>query len=484
MKKSSLTTAVLAGLAGVVGFAGSAGAVDLNPDGTGQVLIYPYYTVNAHQQTLISVVNSTDVGKAVKVRFLESYNSQEVLDFNLFLSPYDVWTGGVFALADAGQSGDGAAFGTADNSCTVPSFASLPSVGPLHYKAFSNAVYSLDGGPTGIERTREGYVEMILMADVTGPTLAAITHDATGVPANCASTLLRTTNGTNDDFVANDGDGGLFGSGQIISVGDGTLYSYNADAINGFNYAVNITDSGSLTPNLGDAAGIAGGPPVAHVFQNGTVVDATYSARPIDAVSAVFMANSVMNEWVANSASGQGSDWVVTFPTKWAYVNQSPAVAPFVDPFADPGVSCVQVDVGTNNIFDREEQTPQTTTNDDFSPRPPGIPPKSLCYEVNIISFSNSGSPVSVLGAANPLNLDVDDPNGFAATSGWLKLGLNPTAETHALGASDEGVTFFGLPATGFAATRYINNNAAPGTLANYAGAFHHRVERNISTLQ
>ena len=90
MKRNSLTTAVVAGIAGVAGFAGLANAVDLNPDGLGQVLIYPYYTVNKGQDTLFTVVNTTAIGKAVKVRFLEGYNSREVLDFNLFLSPHDL----------------------------------------------------------------------------------------------------------------------------------------------------------------------------------------------------------------------------------------------------------------------------------------------------------------------------------------------------------------------------------------------------------
>jgi len=44
----------------------SACAVMLNPRGTGQVLIYPYYTVN-HQQTLVSVINTTAHGKAPEV---------------------------------------------------------------------------------------------------------------------------------------------------------------------------------------------------------------------------------------------------------------------------------------------------------------------------------------------------------------------------------------------------------------------------------
>ena len=95
MKRTSLTTAVIAGIAGVAGISNMASAVYLNNDGLGQVLIYPYYTVNNDNITLLSVVNTTDQSKAVKVRFLESLNSAEVLDFNLYLSPFDVWTAGV-----------------------------------------------------------------------------------------------------------------------------------------------------------------------------------------------------------------------------------------------------------------------------------------------------------------------------------------------------------------------------------------------------
>ena len=82
-KKKSLYLAV----AGVSALgAGSASAVTLNADGLGQVLLYPYYTVreasagNAYN-SLLSVVNSTQSAKAVKVRFLEGKNSREVLDF-------------------------------------------------------------------------------------------------------------------------------------------------------------------------------------------------------------------------------------------------------------------------------------------------------------------------------------------------------------------------------------------------------------------
>jgi len=91
MNRKNLTAAVLAGLAGAAGIVGSAQAVNIDPDGLGQVLIYPYYTTNGGNVTLLSVVNTTDEAKAVKVRFKEGKNSREVLDFNLYMS---AWTSG------------------------------------------------------------------------------------------------------------------------------------------------------------------------------------------------------------------------------------------------------------------------------------------------------------------------------------------------------------------------------------------------------
>src|SRR5690625_7089197 len=117
MKRNSLTTAILAGLTGVAGMAGVANAVNVNPDGLGQDLLYPYYTAREGNDTLISVVNTTDQAKTVKVRFLEALNSQALLDFNLYLSPYDVWTTAVTDLV-----GDQPGMCTTDNYCKVPLF--------------------------------------------------------------------------------------------------------------------------------------------------------------------------------------------------------------------------------------------------------------------------------------------------------------------------------------------------------------------------
>ena len=67
-KRKALFTAVLAGL----GVAGTAEAVYLNPNGTGQVLVYPYYTVQSAGgnawNTYLSVVNTTSRAKAARQR--------------------------------------------------------------------------------------------------------------------------------------------------------------------------------------------------------------------------------------------------------------------------------------------------------------------------------------------------------------------------------------------------------------------------------
>src|ERR1700676_5390316 len=118
-QRKSLYTA-LAGVS-ALGVTSAADAVNVNPNGLGQVLIYPYYTVRADNHgnaynSLLTVVNSTSSTKAVKVRFLEGKNSREVIDFNLFLSPFDVWTGAVIPspLTAGGR------LVTFDGSCTLP----------------------------------------------------------------------------------------------------------------------------------------------------------------------------------------------------------------------------------------------------------------------------------------------------------------------------------------------------------------------------
>jgi hypothetical protein len=488
MKRNSLTTAVVAGIAGVAGFAGLANAVDLNPDGLGQVLIYPYYTVNKNQDSLFTVVNTTGIGKAVKVRFLEGYNSREVLDFNLFLSPHDVWTARV-SEADPGNSDGGAAVFTSDKSCTSPT---IPAGG----QPFSSAGYDgsgqdpdtgvqipADGGPTDISRTREGYLELITMGDIPAgtPLASDITHIQNGqpdggVPPDC------TLDADAPVSVVAPTSGGLFGSGAIANVGTGTFFSYNADAIDGFTEIPLYHGTESLQPSLQDANNpslVTTGIARAFVFINGQLLTADY-AFGVDAVSAVLMADTLYNEYFVDPDFGAATDWVVTFPTKRFYVDSGLYSRAPADPFVEEFDGESNVTVGIN-LYDREEG--HTTRQGGFSP-PVGTRPSSLPFEVNVISFLNdtgAGDPSGVFGSFLRPNIP---PYG---TDGWLALDLFSGDGGHVLPGGVEpdgvtGVTLNGLPATGFMAYNVINANANPGLLANYGGLFRHRASRSCTS--
>ena len=117
----------------LIASAGSAGAVSLGPDGSGQVLLFPYYTVNGSQDTLLTIGNRVDEAQIVKVRFLEGYNGRPVLDFDVYLDANDVWT----AVVTAGEGG-GAMLRTADPGCTVPA---IPASGA----PFTTAMFDIVG---------------------------------------------------------------------------------------------------------------------------------------------------------------------------------------------------------------------------------------------------------------------------------------------------------------------------------------------------
>jgi hypothetical protein len=117
-------------------------------------------------------------------------------------------------------TGAGAKLWTNDTSCTVPA---IPATGV----AFRNFEYQGDAPAfRGVDRTREGYVEIIEMGVVHGALGSAAIHDANGVPANCG--LLRQAWQSGGTWAVSPTNsvtapsGGLYGYGVLINVGEGT----------------------------------------------------------------------------------------------------------------------------------------------------------------------------------------------------------------------------------------------------------------------
>ncbi len=177
MKRSKLCKAIAmaAGLSGLgMGlYASTASAVNLSPTGLGDVLIFPYYTVRDGFQTTLTFVNTSADFLAVKFRFMEGYNSRDVLDFNVVMSPYDVYTGVVEAN---GAGGARFRIPSLETTCTAPYLAPNGSfdLSPIAYTG-ANA----DGGPTNVDRVNEGYVLAIVMGTANKADLTFIAAQAT-----------------------------------------------------------------------------------------------------------------------------------------------------------------------------------------------------------------------------------------------------------------------------------------------------------------
>jgi hypothetical protein len=509
-KRKALVAAVLAG----VGVAGTAEAVYLNPNKTGQVLIYPYYTVQQAQgaswNTYLSVVNTTSAAKAVKVRVIEGKTSAEVLDFNLYLSPNDVWTAAIVP-SDATTGASGRII-TADASCTSPGNIGLAGQDFRNYQYLPTTVGG--GGAhlpgTGLDRTREGYVEIIEMGILTGTWANAVTHNSAGVPNNCAVVTPSTASpvGLNEISAPT---GGLMGTGTLINVTNGQDAGYKADALEAWSNVQQYSVPSLTTPNLGSASPAvslvinAGGLNATSASMAATAYLTSFGAAALSgvpagarAVASVYMHSAVMNEYVLDTTTQSNTDWVVTQPLKNLFVSSATAATPYTAVLTSSG-ACETVSF---TYFNREERG-ATAAASDFSPPPPDLSPvNSLCWEANVISIRNgathmpSGNVSGVLGSMNVTNINVTSgfQNGwaimsFTGTNATLPAGMAGAAPTSSQVVLDQSTvaaapitftgaaTFFGLPVTGFMVRNFRNGTLTCGTgncQGNYGSLFSH----------
>lgn len=514
-KRKTFYTAVLAAV-GAMGVAGSASAVQLSQDGTGQVLLYPYYTTRTAGAgdfaTYLNVTNTTNSFKAVKVRFLEGKNSREVLDFNLYLSPFDVWAGAV------SKTTDGAKLTSVDKSCVTSAggFAASVAAGSV-YPEFVNYAFigastttgitdGSDGEDQSLDRVREGYFEIIEMGTITATAITTgLKHNSAGTPANCAVVGIvdASVGGIGNNYVEAP-TGGLIGGASLINVQAGSDYGYDPVALEDFFHplASNSEDiwanSGNIFPDLTKASPLsrvfyyhqAVGAFPANSFTTDTLVT-TWGARGVDAVSAVLMRDSVMNSYVLDAATLSATDWIVTFPTKRHYVsanapgstiandpNGTQKLAPFHN-FFWTGGSCDPVSVAT---YDREEQSFSSSIQS--SPPKPGQT-NNLCWEANVITIKNSTSSIAdtntLLGSKNRLEVAV--PSSYE--HGWAKLTFGsplPLVGLSTTSATNE--SYNGLPVIGFMVQDFLNTNVTIGGLPSasaYGGNFNHKFTRSIT---
>jgi hypothetical protein len=469
------------------------------------------------------------------------------------MSKYDVWTASLYkGLEDEVNFPEAdrvPMLATGDNTCTVP-----------YIYGFDNREFGIEGGRQAflkyamtdeadydeedpstlgdISRATEGHFEVIEMGVLTDETMGsatAITHVKGMLPdGGCAQLVAAWTDP--DDLVdddegywrgtyVNDDDvqlgpfidmadpiGGLFGGAAVVNVGDGAMYSYDATAIDGFSDDEMHARPGLTFPNLNSGDQYTG-----YVFVDGDTESYSFydnnGGRTVDAVSYVFMHDSLMNEYSTNDLIGGETEWVVTFPTKHFYVYEEGTedgdeIAPFTNVW-DGSKACEVVLLDT--IWDRNEQqpgTPDAPTGEPIppivSPAPPtpddptkpSIVPFELCYETNVVAFGENGG--GILGSSN-LHTINNDTELFTSINGWARFELddyphdedgngeidcedddiengplNECFSRHPLGNLE------GLPVAGFAVERFVNQFVGDDAdkVANYGGIFGHKYTR------
>ena len=463
-KPLGLAAAVAAASAGYAGVV-NAQAVLADNSGLGDLAIVPYYTVQKEFSTGVSIINtsSTDT-QIVKIRLRRAVDSMDALDFNVILSPNDVYTGYV-QLA-----GEEIRFYSNDNSCTAPAYTGTDGV---NYFTMPD-IYRL-----GAE---EGYIEVIGMAaaDSAQPISQKALH-VNGTPVDCARVRDNFFPGA-DDFdygtAANLSRKGVIDSTvshQLVSAGSSSVvpsslidtgnvlkvsYFIKSDAsgVEFGNDAVHIADfmdGASMTNQRlgifeGDLQGfdypdLNGGA----VFS--AVVDPIMGAGQRGAYEDLRSAiggTEVINDWSKNTMEqfSVDTDWVVTTPGQYLMTNLFAYLASIAPGSTsdcrggtpgtnnyDPttGINCDFRDIPMTAIFtvyDREERGIIVDEGDlVVSPQPPGeITVDVLDQEVNVIQWGD----FDVLGAEKTISVPVPDGAG----AGWAKLAVSQwTGTTQAI---------------------------------------------------
>jgi len=518
MKKNVLALSIAAAVAsfGVMGSAhaittiipGAAAALSKSDTGVGHVLVVPYYTAQGTNATLINLTNTDPTnGKAVKVRFRGAANSDDVYDFQVFLSPSDMWT----AKISVGASGV-AQIETADVSCTKPAFkAGVP-------QAFSTLrVDPTPVGSTAVKQTLEGYVEIFNMADIrptgafytvisgtgvnsaasgwltaagTNPLYTAIKHVANVAPCSGAAFTALDTDQANWGTLTYPTTG-LAANWTIINLQTAAAFGGQASAIQAVTaggapttgnivywpqtkavfgnwpsatFTADPLLAGSLVTGVGTYTAVAV-PAVLPLLQDLPDLSTPYyagvtAAQQAEAIAASIAARSFNNEFLVDSAAltiGAATDMVVSMPTRrYAVAMNYTSGAAIYNPAVGSHFSIANTTVTNRQVcvfglspaaYNREESTPSLVVSS-----PSSIP--TFCGETSVIGVNQTApTATNVLGATIAIQgMDV------TYNEGWL------TVATPGLG--------FGLPIIGDAFTK-----AAAGS-SNFGVNFPHRVTR------
>lgn len=459
MKKRIIALSVAAAMGGFAGTASAqpdANTLEFNPAGVGHILLVPYFSTQSSNVTLLNITNTdTSYGKVLKVRFRGASNSDDVLDFQVFLSPGDMWTAEI-AISGAGGVSQ---LRTSDKSCTLP--ANVRTT-PQNFIISRTATQATDRNA----ETREGYIEILNMGDIVdwGGNYTALyeaTKHVDGV-APCTTSVLNALTNENAWQYMTYPSTGLMANWTIINVQRILAYSGEAAAIEARN-----RDSFGAVPGVGRlvywdqrSSGLSQAqaeentadpllrgatPLVAGARYDLPDLSTPYTWNITPSTSAPFVQAALLSGSIATTAAageffnlasvGAATDWVVSFPTRryHAAVRYTGTGAPAAvyntngtnvyftsantemgSPAGNGGRTyqlCAKLGVDAVGFYDREEIP---TIIDDIVISPGTPTSLSLCGEVSVVGINGTTVDASsTFGSVARANIQ----NGF--TEGW-----------------------------------------------------------------
>jgi hypothetical protein len=453
---------------------GNFAGIILNPEGKGDVLIFPYYDVREifgkAQDFYFYIICSNDWdpaedkalsteaydGNAMKLRFREWDKSEEVFDVDIWCSRGDVWVGQVTHNTTIALP-YGARIYSPDYVIIASDSANFTLDKPLAAGFDFPQTAFIPPGSSNLY----GYIEVIGEERTydhiwtTSPAVKVHRINTSPLDENngvCTSDANPGASPNCKADVANE----LVGFAYLIRVADGQAMAYNATAIANFMDTNNVTSFASLFSSPG-----------------GVLPQLTEAEDGLDALEFQLSKESIWAAYSVESVINGNFSLIATFPTKHYHFCVKPNyTAP--DAASAPSKNCGNVSrtppwtitdsiIGDHNantpeavnisIWDRNENT-VTPPRCFVSPCPQGF--TGLPYEVNVIGLFQGSIP-SLPAVNNRNNV------GFSTgtfDSGWVKIEF-PNGYCRASGMFFNFGTFYwcyeGLPVIALSLQEYSN---------------------------
>ena len=409
-------------------------AIELSEDGEGDVLLFPFYTVENNHQSVLSIYNNSPTVKAVKIRFYERFLFRETLDYNLYLAPFDSYQAAVYSGVSTYNNHQGeptALLTDTDSSCT-PFLAAEQQFIPYILDADVDYDRSMD-------RVQTGGIAIIDMGEVVDPEAQNIIH-TNGVPNNCDAIQANWSGGVWDVFSGGDTEYSMasINSGlraQLLIQDLTNLTSFELLPItfeDSYVAAIYHREPGYLSPDIHSGLKAA----VISVYQQWVNYFWPYD---VNNMTSMLQNESLETAFELTQSTQSDINIIVTFINKQVYVEGNNFVSgnsPFTSELnvEDQG-ACEPLLV---EVRDEQGMLLDPSFNENFS----------LCEEVNVIPVVADGeSPVMFLDDSYRAMINVGNfTQGTitfktqASNQIYYENPMNPIDTTY----------FFGLPMQGF----------------------------------